>query len=86
MTNKTQTMLTIALTIAVSVLLVDRIIEPAQADAGQYVLIATGIAGASAHGIVQEFSSEAACEMAGNVYRSQLGDRSILLSKTCIPK
>ena len=32
MTNKTQTMLTIALTVAVSVLLVDRIIEPAQAQ------------------------------------------------------
>ena len=31
MTNKAQTMLTIALTFAVSVLLVDRIIEPAQA-------------------------------------------------------
>lgn len=32
MTNKTQTMLTIALTAAVSLLLVDRIIEPAQAQ------------------------------------------------------
>lgn len=32
MTNKTQTMLTIALTVAVSALLVDRIIEPAQAQ------------------------------------------------------
>jgi hypothetical protein len=32
MTNKAQTMLTIALTAAVSVLLVDRIIEPAQAQ------------------------------------------------------
>ena len=31
MTNKTQTMLTIALTVPVSGLLVDRIIEPAQA-------------------------------------------------------
>ena len=31
MTNKAQTMLTIALTFAVSVLMVDRIIEPAQA-------------------------------------------------------
>jgi len=32
MTNKTQTMLTIALTVAVSGLLVDRTIEPAQAQ------------------------------------------------------
>ena len=32
MTNKAQTMLTIALTVAVSALLVDRIIEPAQAQ------------------------------------------------------
>ena len=32
MTNKTQTMLTIALTAAVSLLLVDRIIEPAHAQ------------------------------------------------------
>lgn len=32
MTNKAQTMLTIALTAAVSVLLVDRMIEPAQAN------------------------------------------------------
>jgi ABC-type phosphate transport system ATPase subunit len=32
MTNKTQAMLTIALTLAVTVLLVDRIIEPAQAQ------------------------------------------------------
>ena len=32
MTNKTQSMLTIALTFAVTVLLVDRIIEPAQAQ------------------------------------------------------
>ena len=32
MTNKTQTMFTIALTAAVSVLLVDRMIEPAQAQ------------------------------------------------------
>ena len=32
MTNKTQTMFTIALTAAVSLLLVDRIIEPAQAQ------------------------------------------------------
>ena len=32
MTNKTQSMLTIALTAAVSVLLVDRMIEPAQAQ------------------------------------------------------
>ena len=32
MTNKTQTMLTIALTAAVSILTVDRIIEPAQAQ------------------------------------------------------
>lgn len=32
MTNKTQTMLTIALTVAVSALLVDRTIEPARAQ------------------------------------------------------
>ena len=32
MTNKAQTMLTIALTVAVSALLLDRIIEPAQAQ------------------------------------------------------
>ena len=86
MTSKTQTMLIIALTVAVTALLVDRIIEPAQADVGQYVLIATGITGTSAHGIVQDFNSEGACEMAGNVYRSQIGNRSILLSTTCIPK
>lgn len=40
MTSKTQTMLTIALTVAVSALLVDRIIEPAQAQncASPYVV------------------------------------------------
>lgn len=87
MTNKIQSSLTIALTLAVAALVTDRMIEPAQAsDAGHYVLIATGITGSAAHGITQDFSSESLCEMAGNVYRSQLGNRSIVLSTTCIPK
>ena len=44
MTNKTQTMLTIALTAAVSVLMVDRIIEPAQAQDCAPMWQVTGVA------------------------------------------
>ena len=67
MTNKAQTMLTIALTAAVSALLVDRIIEPAQAQdsaSSTYVLIGYRN---NAHGssmFAHDFDSKETCEAA----------------------
>ena len=69
MTNKTQTMLTIALTAAVSALLVDRITPSAVADEAQapHVLIIEKSAGNGvSYAATQDFSSLEACEVAAD--------------------
>lgn len=66
MTNKAQTILTIALTAAVSVLLVDRVVPTAEADDAQvYVLIMERSAGnGTSYAAAHDFNSLDACEAA----------------------